>query len=254
MEIRPPNAIVIFCDGACTGNPGPGGWGSIIVTPDDQVVELGGPEKATTNNRMEITAAMRALQWVEKLEYPVILFTDSTYVIRGITQWIWGWQKKDWLSSSDKPVANADLWKEFSRTVRARKDFGPIEWRHVRGHTGVEGNERCDEIAVSFTKGKRPKLFRGPLHDYHIDLSAIPPLTELPEMKDHGSAKKKTPAYSYLSYVNGVLNRHETWADCERVVKGRPGAKFKKAASAEDEIAIVKSWGLDPARLTKVKA
>ncbi len=81
MEVRPPDALILFCDGACTGNPGPGGWGSIVVTPEDHVTELGGGNKSTTNNRMEMTAALEALQFVEELEYPVILFTDSTYLI-----------------------------------------------------------------------------------------------------------------------------------------------------------------------------
>jgi ribonuclease HI len=252
MADLPLETTLIFTDGACSGNPGPGGWGAIVLTADYKVTELGGGEDVTTNNRMELTGAIRALEFAKGTANPIWLYTDSTYVIRGITQWILGWQKKGWISANGEEVANKDLWQ---RLVRATRDLGPVkvDWRYVRGHTGDEGNERVDKIAVGFAQGKYVKLFKGTLPDYGLDLTTLPTKEALPEMKPSSSAKK-APAFSYLSYVNGQLNRHETWSDCERATKGRPGAKFKRANSAADEQTILKDWGLDPTRLKSGKS
>ncbi len=112
--------VVIYTDGACSGNPGPGGWGSVVVLPDLKVYELGGAENPSTNNRMEISAALRALESVAGVDQPVHVYTDSTYLIRGITQWIWGWRKKGWKTAEGKDVQNRDLWETLSRVVGAR--------------------------------------------------------------------------------------------------------------------------------------
>lgn len=237
------SSLFIFTDGACTGNPGPGGWASIVVSPDGQVRELGGHAPDTTNNRMELLGTIKALASLElPTTDPVILYTDSTYVIRGITQWIWGWRARGWKNAEGKDVSNRDLWEELSRQVQRLKP-ARVDWKYVRGHTGVPGNERCDEIAVGFANGKYVKLYSGSLLQYGVAIHDLPEDQPLPEMRPK---EAKTAAYSYLSYYGGVVMRHETWAECERRVKGQSQAKFKKAKSEQDEREILRSWGLDP--------
>jgi ribonuclease HI len=235
-------STIIFTDGACTGNPGPGGWAAVVVTPDGTVREWGGGNPATTNNRMEMMGALMGLRSLEAPHpNPVVLYTDSTYVIRGITQWIWGWRTRGWKNAEGKEVSNKDLWIELSRELTRLKPL-EIEWKYVRGHTGVPGNERCDVISVAFANGKRIKLYQGPLLQYDVAIYDLPEDQELPEMRPR---EKKAPAFSYLSFQGGVVRRHSNWASCERRVKGQSGAKFKKAMSAEEESAILKGWGLN---------
>lgn len=238
------NGILIYTDGACSGNPGPGGWGSIVVRPDGRVRELGGAEAHTTNNQMEIMGVIMALKEVRDDDAPVMVCTDSTYVIRGITQWIWGWQQRGWKTAEGKDVLNKDYWQELAREVRHRKDHGEITWRYVRGHIGVPGNERVDQLAVEFSKGKRPVLFSGMLLKYSVPVHDLPPEEALPEPKPK---QEKKPVYSYVSLLGSMPMRHKTWPECERRVKGQPGAKFKKAHSQDEESEILRSWGVDPA-------
>lgn len=242
-ELLASRSILVFSDGACSGNPGPGGWGSIIAWPDGRVRELGGGQRSTTNNQMEMTGVLEALRFLGDGEGDVLVCTDSTYVIRGITQWIWGWQKRGWKTAEGADVQNKELWIALSQAVRHRKEFGRIAWRYVRGHIGVAGNERVDAIAVAFSKGQRASLYDGPLLQYSVAIHDLPPEEPLPEMKPKG---EKVPAYSYVSLIGSIAMRHGTWPECERRVKGQPGAKFKKAASAEDEANILRSWGVDP--------
>ena len=234
-------SILFFSDGACSGNPGPGGWGVVAVTPDAQVKEMGGGDKSTTNNRMEMMAVIEALKYVKDLEYPIDFYTDSTYVIRGITQWIWAWKKRNWQTAEGEEVSNRDLWDRLFNLVMDRSAKGKINWHYSRGHAGIPGNERCDEIAVCFSKGQWVDLYEGSLLKYPVAIFDLPEDTSLPEMKPRGEKKK---AYSYLSLVGGEVWRHWDWASCERRVKGQSGAKFKKAMSASEEAEISKSWGV----------
>jgi len=233
----PTHPLVIFTDGACSGNPGPGGWGAILAFPDGRVLELGGGSRSATNNQMELLATVEALEAARDFAGPVNLYTDSTYVIRGITQWVWGWRNKGWKTAEGKDVANQDLWKDLVRVTTARKP--KVEWHYVRGHIGTPGNERVDEIATRFCAGKPVNLYRGPLLRYDIAIHDIPEDTSLPEMRPK---EEKKAAFSYLSLVNGVLERHADWKSCEARVKGRPGAKFKKAMSAANESEILAEW------------
>ena len=235
------DSLLIFTDGACSGNPGPGGWGAVVVTPEGQVTELGGFQEATTNNRMELTATIRALEFCQNISLPVVFYTDSTYVIRGITQWIWAWRKRDWKNAEGEDVSNKDLWEKLLRIVTARGSEGKIQWLYSRGHVGTPGNERCDEIAVAFSQGKWVDLYKGSLLKYSIAIFDLPTETTLPEMKPK---KEKKVAYSYLSVVHGQPQRHSDWPSCERRVKGQSGAKFKKAMSPEDEERILAEWGV----------
>lgn len=247
----PENAVLIFTDGACTGNPGPGGWGSIVALPNGTVRELGGGDSQTTNNRMEMTAALRALASLDALDgAPIVIYTDSSYLIKGITQWIWGWRNKGWKNAEGGDVANREIWEELLRQVMRLKP-STIDWRYVRGHAGFAGNERCDEIAVSFSKNKPDRLYNGDRAGYFVDLTHLPSGEDIAVSKSSGSKPASKSGGSgggpvtYLSYYAGIVKRHRTWADCEKVVKGR-NAKFKKAKSSDEEREILRSWGLDP--------
>ena len=135
------SAITIYTDGACRGNPGPGGWGAVLLAGPHEK-ELRGSEPLTTNNRMELTAAIRALAALNR-PCDVMLYTDSQYVRKGITEWLTQWKARDWRTADKKPVKNVDLWKELESEIERHK----IEWHWVKGHAGVPGNERADRLA-----------------------------------------------------------------------------------------------------------
>lgn len=245
-------SIVVFTDGAAKGNPGPGGWGVVIITPDRQVTELGGRVAHTTNNRMELTGAISALAELGNLPGPIAIYTDSTYVIKGIREWIWAWRKRGWRTATGGDVLNRELWEQLGNLVDAR-DKGSITWHYVRGHIGTPGNERVDEIADGLAQQRNIHLYRGPLSGYPLpDILELPSDTTVPARTSgsgsgsgSSSTKGKKP-HSYLSVVDGKATRHATWADCERLVKGRSGARFKKAMSPDDEVAILRGWNVDP--------
>ena len=136
-------SLIIHTDGACSGNPGPGGWGAILRS-GDSVKELSGGEPSTTNNRMEMLAAIRALEAVKpSYSGSITLHTDSTYLLKGITEWLPGWKRRGWKTAARKPVKNADLWQELD-VLNAARD---ITWCWVKGHAGDPGNERADQLA-----------------------------------------------------------------------------------------------------------
>lgn len=133
--------VEIFTDGACKGNPGPGGWGAWLKTGEHEK-EICGGERNTTNNRMELMAVIEALSALTR-PCSVVLHTDSQYVQKGISEWIHGWKKRGWKTASKEPVKNADLWQALD-VAQARHQ---VEWRWVRGHSGHVGNERADQLA-----------------------------------------------------------------------------------------------------------
>ncbi|MDP8923517.1 MAG: ribonuclease HI [Chloroflexota bacterium] len=215
---------IAYTDGSCIGNPGPGGWGVHVELADGGVVEAGGGELRTTNNRMELRAAIEALRLTADAP-AVIIVTDSQYVRRGVTAWLAGWRRNGWRTATGKPVENQDLWREVGGLASER-----VEWRWTRGHAGTPGNERCDEIARAFSTGIR-----------RLDESSggRPPAP--------ASAPDAVPGgVRYLSLVDGVAARHASWPECERQVRGVRGARFKKARSEAEERAIVAEWGLTP--------
>lgn len=165
---------IIYTDGSSRGNPGPGGWGAVIKSRKHKaksgydkeevfsIKELGGREDNTTNNRMELTAVIKALEYVRADhsghdEADITLHSDSEYVIKGMTQWIDGWKRKNWKNSAKKPVLNKDLWEKLDEVSSGLN----IDWKHVRGHVGIAENERCDEIATSFADGEIPRSDLG---------------------------------------------------------------------------------------------
>lgn len=224
----------IFADGSSLGNPGPGGWGT-IVTDGKKVIELGGRETHTTNNRMELLAAIEGLSRVP-LKSQVKLFTDSRYVINGITKWVHAWKKNNWKTAAKKEVLNQDLWEKLEEKTLGKK----ITWQHVAGHAGIPGNERVDEIARTFAEKNPTSLYVGAQSKYSVVLTHDVQTTVV-RAKNKSSSKK---AFAYLSLVNNVLMKHVTWAECEKRVKGIGGAKYKKVFSQEELLATARSWGV----------
>lgn len=237
--------VIVFTDGACSGNPGPGGWAAILVSPLGKIREIGGAASPTTNNKMELTAALEALRMlsaVKKLTTREIqIYTDSKYVIQGITSWVHGWKRNGWKTADGKEVSNRELWEGLLAVV---KDSGfQVEWLYIPGHSGFPGNERCDEIAVAFSKGYDIDLFVGEGKDYRFDLTHLPAPASLSAGKSSGKKEAKGPAV-YLSFINGEVFRDRDWKSCEARVKGRPGAKYKKVQSEAEEKEALRSWGL----------
>lgn len=265
-------SIIIFTDGACSGNPGPGGWGAIIAFPQGQIKELGGQQDATTNNEMEMMALDKAFSYLVRVasdakansnsisqtnisnpftnsndlnSMQINVFSDSTYVIRGLTQWVWAWKNKNWKTAQGEDVKNKNLWIQLMQNMDSLKRLGKkISFHYSRGHVGTPGNERCDEIAVGMSQKKWVSLYEGDLINYSVSIYDLPEETELPPMKDYNNEKKKE-AFCYLSYVDGKVEQHRTWAECEARVKGRSGAKFKKCLTQEDMHQLLKNWGVD---------
>lgn len=136
--------IVIYTDGACSGNPGPGGWG-FVITIGEHILEFSGGAKLTTNNRMELMSAIKALHAISK-ESKIKLVSDSKYLVEGMTKWLDGWKEKGWKTAGKDPVKNIELWQELDK-LNQKHD---IKWEWVKGHDGHEFNERCDELARLF--------------------------------------------------------------------------------------------------------
>lgn len=223
---------IIFSDGSSRGNPGAGGWGAIVLN-DETVVELGGREDNTTNNRMELTAVISALASTPN-EHDITIYTDSAYVLNGATRWVKGWEKNNWKTSTKDDVVNRDLWEQMLE-VTAHK---VINWQLIKGHAGTPANERCDVIATSFADlpaqaGKNTVvLYNGSRERYGVDISIAP------KSDASSKSKSKSKAYSYVSMVDGEIQVHKTWEECKARVHG-VNAKFKKSVSPEDEANII---------------
>lgn len=258
--------VTIFTDGSSRGNPGPGGWGTVVVqngkitdvvigtskmengeqtanqANDFVITELGGREKMTTNNRMELMACLSGLLSVKKPveDTEIIVFTDSSYVINGITKWIKGWKRNGWLTKTKVEVLNRDLWEKLDEAASGKK----VQWKYVGGHIGIVGNERCDHIATDFADENDIKLYQGPLSEY--DLPNILDISfdqEKSSSKKTDSSRARTKAYSYVSSIGGAIETHHTWAECEKRIKGLKGAKYKKSLDQADEMKIIEEFG-----------
>lgn len=139
--MSPTKQVEIYTDGACRGNPGPGGWGALLIYGDSEK-EIFGGERDTTNNRMELTAAIEALKLLKR-PCELTLYTDSQYVRKGMLEWIQGWKARGWKTAAKKPVKNDDLWRELDEQVNRHQ----VKWVWVKGHAGNPGNEKADELA-----------------------------------------------------------------------------------------------------------
>jgi len=135
------NDVVMYTDGACSGNPGPGGWGTVMISGKHSK-ELFGGERETTNNRMEMMAIIQGAEALKR-GCSVDIYTDSTYVLKGMTEWLDGWKQRGWRTASKQPVKNVDLWQRLEKAL----DRHEVNWFWVKGHSGVPGNERADELA-----------------------------------------------------------------------------------------------------------
>ncbi len=225
-------SVTIYCDGSSIGNPGPGGWGAVISFPEgNREEELGGFEPHTTNNRMELTAAIESLTHLTHAS-KVILKTDSQYVINGITKWVFGWEKNGWQTKEKKDVLNTELWQRLVQVSQKHM----VTWEHVRGHEGVSQNERADMIANGYARKEAVKLFKGTREEYIEFLKGMPKARKVTS-----SSSKKSTAYSYVSLVDGVLCTHTTWGECQSRVKGKQ-AKYKKVFSQEEERTLMNEW------------
>lgn len=183
---------------------------------------------------MELTAATEGLKQISSAA-SVEIYTDSSYVINGITKWIFGWKAKGWKTAAGEAVANQPFWQRLhDETMR----IGPkkIRWNYVPGHQGIAGNERADVIAVAMAKSESIHFYQGTLDQYGYRI--LPVTVSAPPGK-----KSKGKAY-YLSLVNGELARHQTWPECEARVKNRPNAKYKKVNSLDEEKAVLAAWGV----------
>ena len=153
--------IEIYTDGSSLGNPGPGGWGVFIIKNEElgikNDIELGGGENDTTNNRMELQAVIEALKYLRKSDFlnikEVTINADSSYVLGGVTNWIFGWEKNGWRTANKKPVMNQDLWKQLIAEVRESK--ATITWQKVKGHSGHVYNDKADEIATTYAANQK---------------------------------------------------------------------------------------------------
>lgn len=198
----------IYTDGACSGNPGPGGWGTVVYFVNGSVHEIGGADPQTTNNRMEMQAAIDALKFLKESNQKgsVALYTDSEYVKNGITKWIKGWKQKGWKTSTGKPVINQDLWE-----ILDQLNSNQVEWRYVRGHTGDIGNERCDTIARAFSLGKIPSLKIVTDQTYEPEVAMtdalLPTPVDLDELPREGRVESLRNLVETLQIADEIASR-----------------------------------------------
>lgn len=222
--------ITIYTDGAARGNPGRAGWGAVIIDQDkNTVTEIGGHSPHATNNQMELTGAIRALEYVsDNKKYTgqkIALYTDSSYVIRGMKQWVHGWQKNGWQTTQKKEVENLKLWQELVKLSQSKD----IEWLYVPGHSGVPLNERTDVIATEYADSKTSNLFSGTIEQYPYDISVS-------SIVKRTTSKQKTVKNGYYLVIrSGKVFHYETWKECEAAVKGVKGVRFKKVSNKEEE-------------------
>lgn len=227
--------IVVYTDGASRGNPGPGGYGAIVMFPAGKVLEIGGREDSTTNNRMEMMAVLKSLEVIEERtkEEGIVIFSDSAYVVNGVSGWMFAWEKNGWKTKEGNIVLNQDIWKDLFGVCFRLKNRG-LKMEKVPGHAGVILNERADIIAQSFADKTSINLFVGEKSKYESILKDVKVSTK--------KSNDKRPAYSYVSLVSGVLKTYKDWKSCEEDVKGKNGAKFRKVYSKEEEKELLKEW------------
>ncbi len=254
------NRVLIFADGASRGNPGKGGYGAIVVSGLSEnfnsnsgalhIRELGDRDDMTTNNKMELSAVISGLKYCKKIgvnnSVDINIYTDSKYVINGAKSWIFGWQKNGWKTATKEEVKNRELWEVMLDLIIDKN----INWILLPGHAGVVGNERCDQIATNFADKTNESLYDGKLADYShskiLDIFYNPELIKAAkdDKKANGSKKSSSSAkaYSYVSKVDGKINIDKSWSDCEKRVKGKKGALYKKSTSIGDQENIAKDF------------
>lgn len=229
----------IYTDGAARGNPGPAGWGAVLINDTLQVVhEIGGQSVYATNNQMELSAALEAIIYFKKnsTTRECVLYTDSSYVINGMKKWVHIWQKNEWHTSTNNPVVNVSLWQSLVKQVEEIQ----IEWLYVPGHAGVPLNERADMIATRFADNIHIDLFHGSLNQYPFDASVSQ--NKLSAKKAGAVKKRSTQNGYYVVVTQNEVARYETWEECEKQVKGVKGVRYKKVVNQEEENQFIKKY------------
>lgn len=239
-----PYSRVYFTDGACSGNPGPAGWGCIVLDISRKhFLELGGFEAQSTNNRMEMQSVFEALKDFAKIssgDERALVILDSEYVRKGLVEWIPNWKKRGWKKADGGDVLNQDIWENLEALYRplARK----VDFKIVKGHAGIAGNERADAIAVDFSKGGKPTLHSNSWDEFDGDWRDLGDASTVAQAK---KSKKKAPKNGfYLSALGKNWLRHDTWPECASRVQGVSGAKFKKVKDDAEAHEVLKSWGI----------
>lgn len=238
------SSYLLFTDGACSGNPGTGAWAFVAIElsepiGDSNVFEASDGSEQTTNNRMELLAVLNAIQWLAEKPFDnATIWTDSKYVCEGLTGWMYGWQKRGWVTQEGGPVSNQDLWQQ---ALALEQKLGEI-WKKIKmerlpGHHGILGNERCDQLAREFISKNYASTYHGSLKNHPFGIE----LTKTSASKPQGLGE-----FWYISLVGGSAQRHKTWPECEAFVKAKKGAKFKKVYSIQEETLILKQWGSGP--------
>jgi ribonuclease HI len=228
---------IIFTDGAAKGNPGPGGYGAVILL-DDTVLEIGAGKMLTTNNEMELKAVVEALKRVPVGTKEIKIYTDSKYVVEGATGWTFGWMKNGWKTKTGSDVLHKEIWQELISLLKQVT----VEWHKVPGHVGIIGNERADTIASDLGEEKPVSLYDGPRSGYALEIENVD--YDKQKALDRSAARKRQaqPAHSYISKVDGEIKIHQTWKECEARVKGKKGVKFKKSVSPAEEKQIIQDF------------
>lgn len=237
--------IVIYTDGASRGNPGPGGWGAIVFA-GGYAMEIAGGVKRATNNQMELEAVLQVLSdnATKGSKENIIVYSDSAYVVNGLNSWIYGWSKNGWITKQKSPVENKEIWMKLLELL---KYYGNrLELKKISGHSGELYNERCDELAVDAALGKKQNLFKGKIADYDKYLEIIGTTAKKQSASQRTKKKKSSSekAFSYVSMVGGKVHVDKSWLDCEKRVKGKKGAKYKKVFSKGEEIELVGEYSL----------
>ncbi len=239
--------LTIYTDGASRGNPGPGGWGAVVLVEMParagvHVMELSDGVKKATNNQMELQAVLSVLSdtGTRAFEGSVVVYSDSAYVVNGLNSWVYGWEKNGWITSTKTPVENKALWQELLILL---EEYGKrLSIEKVKGHDGDLYNERCDELAVAAALGQKETHFQGSQKDYEKFLQEIG--TTAKKAKPKKKSKTTGPAYSYVSMVGGKVYADKTWKECEARVKGKKGAKYQKVFSKGEETGLIQDYTL----------
>jgi ribonuclease HI len=229
--------IKIFTDGAAKGNPGPGGYGAVLLL-GEKVREIGVGKKLTTNNEMELRAVVEALKQVPEGSENVEVYTDSKYVVEGAKGWIFGWMKNGWKTKTGGDVSHKETWQELIDLLKKVK----VDWHKIPGHSGLIGNERADTIASDFGEEKAVALYNGPREGYEYEIENVEYDKEKAAKRSEARKRSALKAYSYISKVDGAIKTHKTWNECEARVKGKKGVRFKKSISAEEEKEIIQDF------------
>ncbi|MCS6837221.1 MAG: ribonuclease HI [Bdellovibrionaceae bacterium] len=246
--------VILFTDGSSSGNPGPGGWG-FILSDQAQVIEGGGFESQTTNNRMELMALIKGLEcYLTKITQgqKLKIYSDSIYLILSMTRWLPSWKKNGMTKKDGEAVKNPDLllrlWELLSQINV------PIEWYYVPAHQGIPANERVDQIAVQMGKSQivQPPLFEGPIEHYFLPLLSGLHLAQPGEnLSLPQSSSPKPQPLGYLVYVNDRVSLIKDWSTAESLVKNQKKALFKKIYHLDEARNLLRTWGVTEEKIAQ---